>query len=63
MKARCCQQCGRRPSESERTVIKRQVAKSGRMKPNGWLCTRCRPAGYPVDGLCYRVLTVGGASQ
>ena len=30
---------------------------------NGWLCTRCRPAGYPVDGLCYHVLTVGGASQ
>lgn len=60
--ARCCQQCGLRPSESERKVIQRSIAKGG-AKPNGWVCARCRPAGYPADGLCYHVVTIGGASQ
>lgn len=62
--ARCCQECGRRPSEAERRLIQRSVARDSRngTRSNGWVCAKCRPVGYPADGLCYHVVTVGGAS-
>lgn len=57
-----CQKCGAAPSDAERAVIDREVAKGAAIPPSGWLCTACRPPGFPADGLCYSVVEVGGES-
>lgn len=57
-----CQQCGIAADEAEQAVIDRETAKASSVKPTGWLCTVCRPPGFPADGLCYSIVDVGGES-
>lgn len=57
-----CQQCGQAPTDAERATIEAKVAKGGTIKPTGWICTVCRPVGFPADGLCYSIVDVGGES-
>lgn len=57
-----CQQCGVAADDAEQAVIDKMTAKASAVKPTGWLCTICRPTGFPEDGLCYSVLEVGGSS-
>ncbi len=57
-----CQQCGKKPTDAERAVIDRETAKPKSVKPTGWICTECRPVGFPADGLCYSIVEIGGES-
>lgn len=57
-----CQQCGKKPTDAERVVIDREMAKPKSVKPTGWICTGCRPVGFPADGLCYSIVEIGGES-
>ncbi len=57
-----CQQCGVVPDDDERAVVARAAERAGAVPPTGWLCTVCRPVGFPADGLCYSVVDVVGES-
>jgi hypothetical protein len=57
-----CQQCGVVADDDEQAAIDRATSKVQAVKPTGWICTTCRPSGFPADGLCYSVLEVCGSS-
>lgn len=57
-----CQQCNKEPTDAERAVIDQATKDASTVKPTGWLCTGCRPPGFPADGLCYSIVDIGGES-
>lgn len=56
-----CIACGMAPSVREQTDVDAAPPEQVQAA-TAWVCTACRPIGYPSDGLCFGVLEVGGSS-